>query len=31
MIHEVRQDAYVAGAEEIDLLMIYTRLQEGYN
>jgi len=25
MIHEVRQDTYVPGAEETDLLMIYTR------
>ena len=29
-IYEVRQDAYVLGAEERDLYMIYTRLQEDY-
>ena len=26
MIYEVKHDAYVLGAEERDLLMIYTRL-----
>ena len=30
-IYEVRQDAYVLGEEERDLLMIYIRLQEDYN
>jgi len=30
-IYEVRQDAYVPGAEERDLYMIYKRSQENYN
>ena len=30
-IYEVRQDAYVPGAEEGDLYTIYKELQEDYN